>query len=248
MACQAETGRSPSLAALTLATAGVAVQGRRQPHDEAQKITVTALQSQAVTLTQAYVCQIHSHHRVEIRAPEAGYLEAIPIRAGQTVKKGDVMFELLPIQTELNPRLQPRRHARHVRDRAPWAKCTLPSSKHLLTAWSNAYPTSRAALSRSSETLTILFDNSLMWVYFNVPEARYLEYKSADLDEHMDDLKIELMLANGEKFDQPGKLGAIGADFNSATGNVPFRADFPNPQRLLRHGQTGTRVDQPGAE
>ena len=24
------------------------------------------------------------------------------------------------------------------------------------------------------------------------------------------------------------------------TGNVAFRADFPNPDRLLRHGQTGT--------
>ena len=86
------------------------------------------------------------------------------------------------------------------------------------------------SLVQSSEALTILFDDSLMWVYFNVPEARYLEYKSAHLDEHMDDQKIELMRARGEKFDQPGKLGAIGADFNSATGNVPFRADFRIPR------------------
>ncbi len=28
--------------------------------------------------------------------------------------------------------------------------------------------------------------------------------------------------------------------FNNETGNIPFRADFPNPNRLLRHGQTGT--------
>ena len=54
------------------------------------------------------------------------------------------------------------------------------------------------------------------------------------------DLKIELMLANGNKFDQLGKIGAIEADFNNETGNIPFRADFPNPNRLLRHGQTGT--------
>ena len=25
----------------------------------------------------------------------------------------------------------------------------------------------------------------------------------------------------------------------SSGGNIPFRADFPNPDRLLRHGQTG---------
>ena len=56
------------------------------------------------------------------------------------------------------------------------------------------------------------------------------------------------MLANGEKFDQPGKIGAIEADFNNENGNIPFRADFPNPDRLLRHGQTGTIGDQPSAE
>jgi membrane fusion protein (multidrug efflux system) len=72
-----------------------------------------------------------------------------------------------------------------------------------------------------------------------VPEARYFEYM-ADLKQKKGGMKIELMLANGEKFDQPGKIGAIEADFNNETGNIPFRVDFPNPERLLRHGQTGT--------
>ena len=48
------------------------------------------------------------------------------------------------------------------------------------------------------------------------------------------------MLANGNKFQQIGKIGAIEAEFNNETGNIPFRADFPNPDGLLRHGQTGT--------
>ena len=62
----------------------------------------------------------------------------------------------------------------------------------------------------------------------------------ADLSQDKEDLKIELVLANGSKFPQTGKIGAIEADFNNETGNIPFRADFPNPDRLLRHGQTGT--------
>lgn len=89
------------------------------------------------------------------------------------------------------------------------------------------------------EMLTSLSDNSVMWVYFNVPEARYLEYK-AGLERGEDDLHIELVLANAQKFPQVGKIGAIEADFNNETGNIAFRADFPNPDRLLRHGQTGT--------
>jgi membrane fusion protein (multidrug efflux system) len=29
------------------------------------------------------------------------------------------------------------------------------------------------------------------------------------------------------------------ADFNNETGNIAFRATFPNPKGLLRHGETG---------
>ena len=98
------------------------------------------------------------------------------------------------------------------------------------------------SLIEEGDVLTTLSDNSVMWVYFNVPEARYLEYK-AELDnddQHGDKLQVELKLANGKIFPQPGKIGAIEADFNNETGNISFRADFPNPTGLLRNGQTGT--------
>src|SRR5215471_14168215 len=61
----------------------------------------------------------------------------------------------------------------------------------------------------------------------------------AGLRENKEDLKVELVLANGNKFPQSGKISAIEAQFNNETGNIPFRADFPNPDGLLRHGQTG---------
>ncbi|QDU56579.1 efflux RND transporter periplasmic adaptor subunit [Aeoliella mucimassa] len=99
----------------------------------------------------------------------------------------------------------------------------------------------QGSLIEDGDMLTTLSDNSTMWVYFNVPEARYLEYKTAT-KENAGDLHIELMLANGKQFNQHGKIGAIEADFNNETGNIAFRADFPNPEGLLRHGQTGTVV------
>lgn len=87
--------------------------------------------------------------------------------------------------------------------------------------------------------LTTLSDNSVVWVYFNVPEARYLEYQKAQKNQS-EQLQVALKLANHEIFDQPGTIGAIEADFDNETGNIAFRADFPNPDGLLRHGQTGT--------
>src|SRR5581483_12439124 len=49
-------------------------------HQRAQKIVATHPQSKNVTLTQQYVCQIHSRRHIKIRALEEGYLEAIPIK------------------------------------------------------------------------------------------------------------------------------------------------------------------------
>lgn len=97
----------------------------------------------------------------------------------------------------------------------------------------------QGSLVQEGEILTTLSDNSVMWVYFNVTEARYIEYMT-ELSKHKEDLQIELMLAGGNKFNQAGRINAIEADFNNTTGTVMFRADFPNPDRLLRHGQTGT--------
>lgn len=97
------------------------------------------------------------------------------------------------------------------------------------------------------DVLTTLSDNSVMWVYFNVPEVQYLEYRSREPKNHnvsqltLVDSRIELILANGTRFDQPaGNTVTIEGDVNFETGNFKLRADFPNPDRMLRHGQTGT--------
>ena len=95
----------------------------------------------------------------------------------------------------------------------------------------------KGSLLDEGELLTELSDNSSMWVYFNVPEAEYLEYKKHSLSGT--GTKVKLMMANGEAFDQAGEITAIESDFNNTTGNIAFRATFQNPQGLLRHGETG---------
>ncbi len=97
----------------------------------------------------------------------------------------------------------------------------------------------QGSLVKEGDLLTNLSDNSVMWVYFNVPEKAYLEYK-AHLKEHQQDDKVELELANHDKFPEPCDNLVITAQFNNQNGNIPFRADFKNPDGLLRHGQTGT--------
>ncbi len=89
------------------------------------------------------------------------------------------------------------------------------------------------------DLLTTLSDNSQMWVYYNVPEAEYLAYE-AHLKATDKPAQVRLLMANNEVFDQPGVVKTIEADFNNETGNIAFRATFPNPHGLLRNGETGS--------
>ncbi len=96
------------------------------------------------------------------------------------------------------------------------------------------------SLVSEGELLTTLSDNGRMWVYFNVTEAEYLDYRArAGTGEAP---LVSLVMANGKVFDQPGRVETIEADFNPETGTIAFRATFPNPVGLLRHGETGRVV------
>ena len=94
---------------------------------------------------------------------------------------------------------------------------------------------------KEGEVLTTLYDNSLMWVYFYVPEVRYLEYR-ANPGEDIECRQLELVLANACKFPHVCTTVTPLAKVNNETGTFCYRADFPNPDRLLRHGQTGNML------
>jgi membrane fusion protein (multidrug efflux system) len=242
-----------------------------ESHHAHQKIVATSPKKMDVTLTQPYVCQIHSRRHIEVCALENGFLEEILVSEGQVVKKGDQMFKVLPTlyQARLDAEVAEARLAeleynntkklaeqKVVSDNEVMllqAKLAKAQAKVKLAQAELNFTNVAApfdgivdqlhkqlgSLIAEGDILTTLSDNSTMWVYFNVPEAAYLDYM-ATKDQHNEDERIELMLANGTIFSQVGKIGAIEAKFNNETGNIPFRADFPNPDRLLRHGQTGT--------
>lgn len=240
-------------------------------HHVHHKITAITPEVKNVEITQQYVCQIHSQRHIEVQALQSGYLEAIQIKEGQSVKAGDVMFRILPtlyqarldaetaevqladlefknaqrlaeknIVSEMEVRLQNARLAKaQAKLKLSQAELNFATVKAPFDGIINRLHRQQGSLVKEGDDLTTLSDNSTMWVYFNVPEARYLEYMEGK-KQNKEDPPIELVMANGEKFPAKGKIGAIAADFNNQTGNIAFRADFPNDDRLLRHGQTGT--------
>lgn len=267
------TGRTSILllipALLALSQSGCHTHEAHAEPAEHHKVVVTHPKVMEVDITQQYVCQIHSQRHIKVRALESGYLEEIPVKEGQAVKQGQVMFTVIPVlyKAKLDAELAEVQLAQRELDntnRLLKDKVVSPNEQVLYTAkLAKAEAKAKLAeaelnftkvrapfdgiidrlyeqhgsLVKEGDELTTLSDNSVMWVYFNVPEARYLEYMAATGQDK--DARIDLILANGKKFPQHGKIGAIEARFNNETGNIPFRADFPNPDRLLRHGMTG---------
>jgi membrane fusion protein, multidrug efflux system len=107
----------------------------------------------------------------------------------------------------------------------------------------------QGSLLEEGDMLTTVSDNASMWVYFNVPEADYLNFQALPgaVDQktpqqlRLPGAHIKLQLANGNFFEHAaGESVTIESTFDNETGNILFRADFPNPGGQLRHGQTGT--------
>jgi membrane fusion protein (multidrug efflux system) len=243
-----------------------------------QKVVVSSPVAKDVVVTQPYSAQIHAQRHISIRALQAGYLEAIPVKEGQAVKKGDTLFQVLPVlykakldaelaevqlaEIELaNARKHFEKKVISVEEvKLQEAKLARAQAKAKLAQTELNFTTVKApfdgligrleeqqgSLVKESDVLTTLSDNSVMWVYFHVSEARYLEYvqqgKRKDPSRlELADSRIELMLADDSKFaHDAGDVVTVEARFNNETGTIAFRADFPNPDLLLRHGQTGT--------
>jgi membrane fusion protein (multidrug efflux system) len=243
---------------------------------ESVKFVVTSPLKKDTVVTQDFVCQIRSIQHIELRALERGYLQKIFVDEGQSIREGQRMFQIMPLiyqaelqkaQAEANFAEIEYKNTKQLADsnvvspnelalaRAKFDKANAELSlaqTHLQFTEIKApfdgimdrFQARLGSLVDEGDLLTTLSDNRKMWVYFNVPEAQYLDYKSKAKKDSV--MRVELIMANNKPFDYPGIVEAIEADFNNETGNISFRATFPNPNGLLRHGETGNiRVRQP---
>ncbi|QMU31599.1 efflux RND transporter periplasmic adaptor subunit [Adhaeribacter radiodurans] len=88
--------------------------------------------------------------------------------------------------------------------------------------------------------LTTLSDLGSVYVYFNVSEKEYLNYiKAQQQGTSTRSEVVDLVLADGLPYPQKGKIETVEGVFEANTGAIAFRAKFPNPKQLLKHGSTG---------
>ena len=237
--------------------------------EEKSKYTATSPLLADTSFIKEYVAQIQAVRNIEVRAQEKGYLEQIFVDEGQYVREGQMLFRIMPkiyeaelLKAEaavkeatldlLNAKTLAEKNIVSKTEQQI-AEAKLDEAKaeeklarlHLsLTEIRAPYPgvidrlpLKLGALVDEGALLTTLSDNSNVYAYFNVPESEYLGYRSQGKTESKQ--PVSLLLANGQLHKQTGVIETVEGQFDNETGNIAFRAKFPNPDMLLKHGETG---------
>lgn len=101
-------------------------------------------------------------------------------------------------------------------------------------------PLKAGSLTDEGALLTTLSDISSMFAYFSMPENEYLQYeRSRQSSPGQRSSEVRLSLSDGSSYAYSGTIETVEGEIEQNTGSIDFRALFPNPQRLLRHGATG---------
>jgi len=236
---------------------------------EAGKFTVTSPILIDTFFNKEYVAQIQSLQNIEIRAKVKGFIETINVDEGQRVKPGQLLFTIRPRQYEaelMKVRAEARTADLEMQNVKKLAEKNIVSQSELAMAvakldeakaevalaeleYSYTQVTApfdgiidriqfkTGSLIDEGTLLTTLSNNKDIYAYFNVSEVEYLDFKNKN--DNTEKTPLTLLLANSQPHKYKGYIQNIEGQFDNETGNIAFRAKFPNPEYLLKHGETG---------
>jgi membrane fusion protein (multidrug efflux system) len=95
------------------------------------------------------------------------------------------------------------------------------------------------ALVNTASVLTTVSNNSSMEVYFSLTEKDALSMTQSSLGEMP---SVQLRLADGTIYSQEGKVTKMSGVIDASTGSVQVIALFPNPEKMLKSGGSGTII------
>lgn len=242
---------------------------KKEEKQEDSVYPVTSPLKMDTIINKDFVAQIQSVKNIEVRAQEKGFLEKIYVDEGQYVRAGQTLFRIMPqiYQAELlKARAEVDQASIELKNASTLANNNIVSKNERLMAKAkldaanaemklaqihlsftdirapfsgviDRIPLKLGSLVDEGDLLTTLSDNTNIYTYFNVSEPEYLNYQKNVADRG--NQNVNLVMANGDLFNQTGQIQTIEGQFDNETGNIAFRAKFPNPEKLLRNGETG---------
>ena len=104
----------------------------------------------------------------------------------------------------------------------------------------NRIPHKAGSLIEEGTSLTTISNSNSVFAYFNVSEKDYLGYTRSE--QQGKSKVVSLKLADGTVYAHTGVIETTESEFDKSTGTIAFRARFPNPENLLKHGSSGKVV------
>ncbi len=236
--------------------------------EEHTKFEVTNPIQKDTVVYKNYVCVINSIQHIELRALEKGYLQNIYVDEGQFIKKGQLMFKILPtiyeaevsvakaqkefeeIEYQTTQRLADKKIVSPNELAMSKAKLEKAKAELLLANTHLGFTDVRAPfdgyMGRFNVRLGSLLDEGELLTTLSDNSKVWVYFNVPEAEylhykQHNEKMpKVKLLMANNQFFDKEGEIETIAADFNSETGNIAFRATFDNSKGILRHGETGS--------
>src|ERR1700688_779614 len=99
--------------------------------------------------------------------------------------------------------------------------------------------------STSANPLTTVYNTKNIYAYFSLNEKQFLGFLRAVKGETLKDKlatteDVSIVLADGSEYPIKGRVVTASGLVKTETGSVTFRANFSNPQGLIRSGNSGT--------
>jgi membrane fusion protein, multidrug efflux system len=84
--------------------------------------------------------------------------------------------------------------------------------------------------------LDTIYSVNPMYVTFSVSETQYLDYQKRIRKQQTSPAPMKLILADGSEYPHPGSFNMAAPEVTPTTGTLSLRAEFPNPESLLKPG------------
>lgn len=89
----------------------------------------------------------------------------------------------------------------------------------------------------NAEPLTLVSAVDKVRAYFSISEQDYLPFMEIY---KTDSVQVSMLLADGKTYPHKGVIDAVNGVFEKNTGAIAVWAEFPNPEHLVRSGNTGS--------
>ncbi len=247
----------------------ISCKSKKEEKPEEGKYAVTSPLLMDTSFTKEYVAQIQSVQNVEIHALVKGYIETINVDEGQQVKAGQILLTIMPKEYQAESakaKAEARTCEIELQNVKTLADKNIVSNAELAIAQAK-FDEAKAEAARAElfvsfteirapfdgvidrihfkvgslidegTLLTTISNNREVYAYYNVSEVDYLDYRARNKNNKKD--SATLLLANNQPHLYKGDIETVEGEFDNSTGTIAFRAKFPNPDLLLKHGETG---------